>query len=229
MLVKRTFQISLLVVFGASLAPSQDPLSIVREWLPLAVGDRWTYDDETRDGDRRHPDVEHWIREETTVAIESIPEGTLIRRAVRFLDGTGPPSWRRVPTEAYILVRGACIYRLNEFGWNSERHELRAEFREYLNRGAALPNACFPLHQGQTWGDPNKGRDLWTVAGLGPKNNDDPPTASAESWRLEANLASGDDNYVWFQKGVGVTAARTFHNGTYRDSHVRLVRFEPAH
>ena len=38
--------------------------------------------------------------------------------------------------------------------------------------------------------------------------------ASAESWRLEANSASGDDDYVWFQKGVGVTAERTFHTGT---------------
>jgi hypothetical protein len=51
---------------------------------------------------------------------------------------------------------------------------------------------------------------------------------TSDSWRLEAHLASGDDNYVWFQKGVGISGARTTHNGTYYDEHLRLIRFEPA-
>jgi hypothetical protein len=91
-----------------------------------------------------------------------------------------------------------------------------------------LPDVCFPLQAGKTWGDPKKGRDLWTVAGRGRKNAGDPDSACAQSWRLEAHLASGDDNYVWFQKGIGIAAARTFHNGTYHDERTRLLRFEPA-
>jgi hypothetical protein len=90
-----------------------------------------------------------------------------------------------------------------------------------------LPDVCFPLLAGKTWGDSNKGRDLWTVAGHGPGNAGDPDSASAQLWRLEAHLASGDDNYVWFEKGIGITAARTFHNGTYNDERIRLLRFEP--
>jgi hypothetical protein len=136
-----------------------------------------------------------------------------------------------VPDESAILIRGACIYYLNAnnhgWGWNPAQHQLGAQYREYLNRGEVLPSVCFPLHRGQTWGDPKKGRDLWTVAGLGPKSEDD-PAAGPEAWRLEANLASGDDNYVWFRKGIGVTAKRDYHNGTYDDRRVRLVRFEPA-
>jgi len=33
---------------------------------------------------------------------------------------------------------------------------------------------------------------------------------------------------VWFEKAIGVTGQRTFHNGTYHDERVRLMRFEPA-
>ena len=229
MLSTRILYLSLLL---PSVAPSQDTLSLVRQWLPMSVGDRWIYDVEGRSGSRVHPDVEHWVEEETTVAVESIPEGTVLVQKIRFLDDTAPPARTQIPDESAILIRGACIYYLSAsnhgWGWNPAQHQLGTQFREYLNRGEVLPSVCFPLHRGQTWGDPQKGRDLWTVAGIGPKSQDDPLAVGLEAWRLEANLASGDDNYVWYRKGMGVTARRNYHNGTYDDRRVRLLRFEPA-
>jgi hypothetical protein len=205
---------------------------VVRQWLPMSIGDRWVYQEEARSGSRVHPDVNRRVRQETTVAGEKIPEGTLLRQKVQILDTAAFPVRPRFPDESAILIRGACIFYLSAshhgWGWDPAQHQLTAEFREYVNRGEVLPSACFPLHRGQTWGDPKKGRDLWTVAGVGRKSHDDPLPAGTETWRLEANLASGDDDYVWFRKGIGITAERTYHNGTYDDVRVRLLRFEPA-
>ena len=61
---------------------------------------------------------------------------------------------------------------------------------------------------------------------MGAKNPDDPSSVTADSWRLEASLASGDDDYIWFKKGVGIVAERTYHNGTYSDYRVTLQRFD---
>ena len=93
MLCARCIQISLLILIAAGVSRSQDSLSLIRRWLPLAVGDRWIYEYEGRGGDRRHPDVERLVQKD--VAVERIPEGTLIRPAVRFLDRTGAPAWMR--------------------------------------------------------------------------------------------------------------------------------------
>jgi hypothetical protein len=163
------------------------------------------------------------------MAIEWIPEGILIRRNVSILPPAAPSSSIRIPAESNILVRGACIYYLQDYyGWDSKLHDLSVAFRTALNRGVSLPDACFPLRQGQTWSVPNLREEVWTVAGKGPKNADDPVSADSQSWRFEASLTSGDQNLLWFQEGVGVTASRTFHHGTYHDERVRLLRFEPA-
>ena len=222
--------ISLLFLF-TSPGNSQDPLALVRQWMPFAIGDRWIYEYEIRGGDRRNPDIERWQQAEVVVAMEAVPEGVLIRRKIALLNNTAPPA--RAPLrpvvmradEANILIRGNCIYYLN--AWPGSLRSL-TDFLEAQRNGEALPDVCFPLNTGRTWGDPNKGRDLWTVAGLGRKNIDDPPSVTPQSWRLEANLASGDNDHIWFQTGVGITAARSFHNGTYGDLHLRLLRFEPA-
>ena len=135
----------------------------------------------------------------------------------------------RIPEESNILVRGSCIYYLQDsYGWDRERRDLSLAFRTALNHGESLPDACLPLHQGHTWSVPNLREQVWTVAGKGPKNPDDLVSAAEQSWRFEASLASRDQNLVWFQEGVGVTASRTFHPGTYHDERARLLRFEPA-
>lgn len=227
----RILRASLLLVSSVWTGQSQDSLAVVREWLPLTVGDRWIYEDEIREGNRQKPDVARWEQAETITAIETVPEGVLIRRKVSFLNNTAPPpnwtNWRR-QDESDILVRDRCLYYLSVTAWGGWPG-LTAEFREALAKGEALPTVCVPLSGGKTWGDPNKGRDKWWVSGLGPENIiDDPASVTPESWRLEANLASGDDDFIWFQKGLGITGARSVHNGTYSDIRLRLLRFEPA-
>jgi len=178
----------LLGLLCLSLLPSfsQGLRSIVGEWQPLTVGDRWVYVREMRTGTPEQPRVK--TREQEI-------------------------------TNTNILLRGNCIFFPGQNYYDVSESQITAD---------SLPDVCFPLRQGMTWGDPKKGRDLWTVAGLGKKHPDDPASVTPDSWRLEAHLASGDDNYVWFRKGVGVVAARTWHNGTYTDETLRLVRFEPG-
>ena len=69
---------------------------IVRNWLPLQVGEKWTYEGEVRTGDRQRPTVTRWREEETAVAIEAIAEGTLVKRTIRFLSGASLPSGVRL-------------------------------------------------------------------------------------------------------------------------------------
>lgn len=225
---------SLLFLLLNVVSTGEVPATVFPEMLPMRIGDRWVYEEEILGGDRRHPDVNRWEQEDRTVAIQVIPEGVLVKRTVRFLENTAPPRYLGIRSESNILIHKSCIYYLNDsplgygYGWDSSRHELSSGFRKDLVTNQALPDVCFPLRIGQTWGNPNQGRDLWTVAGLGRKHPDDPASVTKESWRLEANLSSGDDNYVWFQKGIGIVAKRTYHKGTYDDQRVRLLRFQPA-
>jgi len=218
-------------------APSNADLgaTVVAKWLPLQIGDRWIYQLKILSGSPKHPDVTRWEQEIRTVSIHPIPEGLLIRRTVRFVNSTGPPSYLGTSSESNILIHKSCAYYLNDsasygngYGWDNSRDEISGSFREALSSDQALPDVCFPLRVGQSWGDPNVGRDLWTVTGLGRKNPDDPTSVTPHCWRLEAHLSSGDDNYVWFQKGVGIIAKRTYHNGTYEDQRVCLLQFRSA-
>jgi hypothetical protein len=188
----------------------QDLGSLVGEWQPVTVGDRWLYVREMRTGTREQPRIETREQNEVITTSLTYPPGTLILRRVE----------NRPNADVNILIRNNCIFFPGEHYYDVSLPQIAAD---------SLPDVCFPLREGMTWGDPKKGRDLWTVAGLGKKHPDDPSSVTPDSWRLEAHLASGDDNYVWFRKGVGVVAARTWHNGTYTDETVRLVRFEPAH
>ncbi len=173
--------------------------ALIMQWLPMHVGDRWVYETEIRDGNRLHPDVETWREEVTTVAIRGVRDGVLIERSVTLLDGTAPVrSAANWYPKANILVRKNCLYFLRgDQAWE-------------------LPDVCIPLHTGKMWGDPNEVRGHWRVAGFDKD----------KGWRLEAHLASGDDNFVWFQKASGVVAEHTVHNGTYYDRRVRLIRFQ---
>jgi len=216
----------LLLIFDLACS-SQDFLALVRTWLPSAVGDRWAYEEEILGGDRANPEVERWEQEDVTVAVETIPEGVLIRRKVSYRNNTAPPQRVRGNGESNILVAGGCVYYLEGY-WGARFDD----FRKELTIGIALPDVCFPLRAGKTWGHPDwkegRGRDLWTVGGFGKKKPDDPASVRADSWRLEAHLSSGEDNDVWFEPGTGVVAKRAFHNGTYGDWQVRLVSFEPG-
>lgn len=209
---------------------AQDPLSLVRDWLNFVPGNRWTYEYEARDGDRQHPDIVRWQEQVTVVAVDTIPEGTLVHRTV-VLQGPPPPRWIHVPYESNILIHDDCLYylRSGQYGWDDAKQQLTDNFRKDLVDGFALPSVCLPLAAGKTWGNhsiPPHLRDQWTVAGMGPKNPDDPASVTADSWRLEAHLASGMDNYIWFQKDVGIVGERSVHNGTYSEESGRLLRFD---
>ena len=122
--------------------------------------------------------------------------------------------------ESNLLVHANCIYYVNDsqrYGQNHPPSGLSPEFLQNLVSGRALPDVCLPLEKGQIWGNPKQVRDFWTVTGLGSK---------PESWRIDAHLASGDDNTMWFERGVGLTAARVYHNGTYDGYRLRLLKFQ---
>lgn len=229
MLSAHTLRISLLLLYTAGASVPQEPIADLNGAMPHAVGDRWIYDTEIRDEVDSRVEVQHWVQQYTTMAVEFIPEGILIRRKVSVLQPVVSSISIRIPEESNILVHGACVYYLQDYyRWDSEQHDLSPAFRNALNHGESLPDACFPLRHGHTWSVPNLREQVWTVAGRGPKNLDDSVSAGSESWRFEASLTSGDENLVWFQEGVGVTARRTLHHGTYHDERVRLLRFEPA-
>src|SRR5579862_7810241 len=153
----------LLILLSTFAATGQNTSAIVREWLPMQIGDRWIYEEERRFGVRNHPDVIRWQEQDSTVAIQTTPEGTLVRRTVRYLNNTAPPRFQGNGYESNILIRDRCIYYLhNYYGWDSSRNDLGREFKKDLAANKALPDVCFPLRAGQTWGDPNIGRDLWT-------------------------------------------------------------------
>ena len=201
----------------------------------MQIGDRWIYEEEILSGARKRPDVSRWEQEDRTVAIQKVSEGLLVRRTVRFLNNTAPPTYIGSSSESNILVHHGCIYYVNDsasfdhgYGWDSSSSELSGSFRNDLANDKPLPDVCLPPRAGQTWGNRKVGRDLWTVAGFGRKHPDDPIAVTAKCFRLEAQLSSGDDNYVWFDKGTGIVAKRTYHNGAYYDRRLTLLRFEPG-
>jgi hypothetical protein len=159
----------LLVLLCGVAGISQDPLAIARAWIPTAIGDRWIYEEDVRDGDRQHSDIERWRQDVLIVAIDTIPEGILIRRKVTYLDDTRPPRRLQSSGESNILVRNDCAWYLTRFGWDQPHHQLGGEFRKALLAGEMLPDVCFPLKAGKTWGDPQKGRVFGQLPARGPR------------------------------------------------------------
>jgi hypothetical protein len=196
------------VLLAALLPPS------IADWLPAHAGDRWVYEVKILDRDNGHLHAESWQEEIKTIAIRPVPAGTLIERTVTLLNHTAPArSAATWSPKSDILVRGNCLYFLS----NSSQPD-------------SLPDVCFPLRAGAVWGDPAQYREHWVVSGQGHKDpNEEPASITPQAWRLEAHRASGDDNYLWFEKRVGVVAKRTFHHGTDYDYRVRLLSFHAAH
>ena len=84
----------------------------VANWFPIHVGDRWIYEHTTRDKNgevRAHPDVHTWKTEETTTGSWTVPEGTLIGRKVRIIEGSPQKGWRVDPNPAFF-IRGVVVF-----------------------------------------------------------------------------------------------------------------------
>lgn len=114
----------------------------VSEWYPLAIGDEWTYEHESRNGDARNPDVERWKTVETIRGFLERPEGMIVLREVRTLkmspnrpgfvitpNGAVQPLRRTEnPGSANYLVRGDCIYFLEYGEWDESSQQLAPTF-----------------------------------------------------------------------------------------------------
>jgi hypothetical protein len=62
----------------------------VSNWFPIHVGDKWVYEHLSRidnGGGQAHPDVHTWKTEEITIGSWTVPEGTVVGRQVRVIEG----------------------------------------------------------------------------------------------------------------------------------------------
>jgi hypothetical protein len=230
-----------LCVFLMVASAQEDPLA----WFPLRVGTRWVYEHEAKSGDRNRPSVDRWRSLETITGWVTIREGLVVLREVKQQGNpTEPTTTTRVITPngqlryvqqpAYnrgvvdararepYLVRGNCIYAIGG-AWDSQRQQLRSDYRRYLSEGAVSPDFCFPLEIGREGGN----NDIpWRIeparAGVGSFL----PTEDEGAIHIfSSHFGSGGWEDVWFQKGVGVVGEHYTHNGTYDEHTKKLISF----
>jgi hypothetical protein len=230
---------TLSIIAGAQ----EDPLA----WFPLQVGSRSVYEHESKSGDRNRPEVVRWTTEETITGRVTIPEGLVVLREVKQQSNASDQAVTSRPIlpngqlrevrqqisdsgyyvtrdgEPY-LVHGNCIYVIGE-GWDSQRQQLRPQYRNDLADGSLSPDFCFPFQRGSAWGNNDT---PWRVepaqAGLGSFL----PAKYAEAIHIVSrHFGSGGQEDVWFQKGLGVVGAHYIHNGTYDEYTKTLLTLAP--
>lgn len=216
---------------------------VTDSWYPTQPGTSWTYLHESRDAGNRgivHPMIERWTTEETIVSTRSIPEGTWIEQRTRAFDHVMLEGWlpendatKRLPPESYALLHGSCLYQLQETSrddpddiWDAldRNHQIRAQYREALQRGNVAPAFCFPMTMGASWGrtaetDPAE-NDVWRVKAL---NGDPFGEKGGRTFHLFAHQGSGTVADVWFAQGVGVLQEVVEHHGTYIEDRRQLL------
>jgi len=118
------------------------------------------------------------------------------------------------------LVHGNCVYVIDQ-GWDSQRQQLRPEYRKYLIEGTVSPDFCFPLQMGREWGN----NDIpWRVEPARDNVGSFLPSEYSGAIHIfSGHFGSGGWEDVWFQKGVGVVGEHYIHNGTYDEYTKRLV------
>jgi hypothetical protein len=202
----------------------------VTEWFPLHPGDQWFYAHESRDNTgagQAHPEIHQWRTKETVTGIWTIPEGTLVGKQVRVIEGSPRPGYR-VDASPADLIRGNCAYT-TYLDWDPIAHQLTAYYRQSLLAGEVAADFCFPLVVGKSWGAPH-----WA---------DWRPPADAQDWRIVAfdasqnafhiasissYLGSGMTADIWFEKAVGIIREDEIHHGTVGEERTRLLHFVPA-
>lgn len=169
-------------------------LLAVLAWFPLQPGAAWIY--------------EH----ETVTALVPRPEGTVIQRAAKVVEGRPGGGWPGTGRSPDYLLSEDCLYPL--YGGLANRREVSPDF-------------CFPLAIGKHWQAPASNEYAWTVVGVGCGDAGFcPDSVWASDYHLVATQASsGGTDHVWFREGVGITGERWWHNGTYTEIRVRLVKF----
>jgi len=199
----------------------------VASWLPLDVGNRWTYEHEVLSGTAAGPEIVRWTTDETIVGLVHAVEGTVVRRRIVF-NGHPDTSWLAGYGESSYLIRANCIYLVPESDWDSGAQQLRPKFRDRLLNGQESPMLCFPLTIDKEWGSPDLGTG-WHVVGFGRGDKFAPPSVKEQAFHIVSNyFTSGDTMHIWFQRGIGITGEWAWHNGTYFELRVRLLSFEPV-
>lgn len=202
----------------------------VSAWYPLASGTVWVYEHESRQISPRGPEITRWTTVETVRASLAIPEGTVVTRNVEMSKGRPDGSWIGTRGEFDYLIRQSCIYFLDRQSWDGTVNQLRRDFHEYLLDGRVSPDLCFPLDIGKHWHAANTTEWAWSVLGRGcAQAAFCPESVSASDFHLVAPQASsGGTAHLWFREGVGITGQWYWHNGTYGELRVRLIRFQAA-
>jgi hypothetical protein len=199
--------------------------SVASDWFPAAIGNQWLYEHEVRDGQRNAPHIWRWQTIETITGSLTTPEGLVVLRRVD-VKGDAPGGWlQTVYGESNYLLRNDCLYFLHAQIWDGQEQRLRPEFREQVLDG---PEFCFPLVVGKQYGKylppgwvPSR------VVGMGPRDGYTPESVSKAAFDVVVHLVYADETHLWFEKGVGITGMWDWHNGTYDEYRVRLVRFQP--
>ena len=228
-------RVYVVLMFVSSGASAQDA---VANWFPTHAGDKWTYEHTTRDDRGEGPrrlEVHVWKTEETITGSWAVPEGTVVGRQVRVIEGS--PRDRVDPSPAY-LIRGNCVY--GDYGiWNPDAHEVTAQFHKALNAGYVSPDFCFPLAVHKEWGAPHGLPDWgvtrpedakdWEVAGI--KEHDPRAPGDRNMYHIKSISAypgAGITVDIWFAKGVGLIRKDAVHHGTIGEERIRLIRFQSA-
>ncbi len=187
------------------IAPASGQSAVV-SWFPIHVGDRWIYEHETRDdngGGTAHLEIHRWRTEETTVGSWPSPEGMLVARRVRVIEGSPPPDWIDPERERAYLIRGHCLYG-SEVEWGSRDHHISTAFREDLLAGHVAADFCFPLVVGKTWGRPAMGRMARTRQ-----------RERLASHRRRSNGLIGPQHPRHLSRHLGFVVSRLRHDGRY--------------
>ena len=203
---------------------AQDEL---RSWVPANPGDTWIYQSEFRDGATggiAHPKITRSRVEETVVRSTTVPEGTIVVRRLRTLNGKASAGESR---ERAWLIHGDCLYDLERGDWNAGHPDrLSADFSKALpwDGGEAVRVFCFPLSAAKTW-NKESGHE-WSVADV--KDHDPSSPDKGKTFHVSSYIGSGLTENVWFEKGVGIVKETAVHEGTYEETRDQLLLFEPA-
>jgi hypothetical protein len=197
--------------------------------FPLQTGNRWTYEHEDRSGDRRHPVISRWITVTTVRGSVTIPEGKIILRDTKFVNGQSHGSWIGEHGSFHYLLRGECLYFLNPPEWDEDAKRLTPEFRDLVVRGMAAPDLCFPLAPGKHWRGNADQCGEWFVEGRQQQPGAFVPfSVEARDVHLfSPQRCGGEIGHRWFRVGTGITGEWIWHNGTFGEIRVRLMKFEP--
>jgi hypothetical protein len=206
-----------LCVFAMVASAQDDPLA----WFPLEVGSHWVYEHEWKSGDRNRPDVDRWTTEETITGWVTIPEGLVVLREVKEhgLSQRYSRSYLIARDREPYLVHGNCVYVIGQ-GWDTQRQQLRPQYRKDLIESHVTPDLCFPLREGQKWDNADV---PWRVEPTRDNVGSFLPSQYGAIHIFSDHFGSGGLMDVWFQEGVGIVGEHYIHNGTYDEYTKKLV------